>query len=385
MICQTFTASEACPIPANGLRYLCPMQPGKILRLALFLSLLLMATGIFIASGWHNWIEINYSNRFYPPLARFLRFILGWIPFSIGDLLYAGVLLYIVRELGLFLRNIIRNNMNRTALLLPLYKAGLTILFVYVYFYLFWGLNYYRQGIAHQLALENAKATPAELHQLACDLAGRATVTKIISLGRKDTVMSYRRLLQQAPYAYRQIERRFPFLKYREPSLKASLFGKLGNYVGFQGYYNPFTGEAQLNVRVPAIEQPFVLCHELAHQLGYASESEANFVGFLAASKSTDTLMQYSAYLNMFMYAWGKLYYTDTVQARQLIQELHPAVRNDIRMIRDFNRKYQGWLQQLTAWVYDFYLRQNRQQKGIDSYGEVTGWLIAFQRKYGTL
>jgi len=97
------------------------------------------------------------------------------------------------------------------------------------------------------------------------------------------------------------------------------------------------------------------------------------------------TLMQYSAYLEMFMYAWGKLYYADSTLARQLLHELHPSVRNDIRIIRNFNRRYQGWLQQLTSWVYDYYLRQNRQLKGIDSYGEVTGWLLAYQKKYGRL
>ncbi|MFN4284820.1 MAG: DUF3810 domain-containing protein [Lacibacter sp.] len=361
------------------------MQPGNILRLALFLTLLLMATGIFIASGWHNWIEINYSSGFYPPLARTLRFLLGWVPFSIGDLLYAAVLLYILWEIGLFLRNLLRNQRSKAALLQPLYKAVLVLLFVYVYFYLFWGLNYYRLGIEHQLGLVPTKPTASELHQLACTLAGRANTTKAITIGQKDTVMSRSRLFQQAPRSYRQLEQQFPFLKYREASIKPSLFGKLGNYVGFQGYYNPFTGEAQVNVRVPQMELPFVLCHELAHQLGYASESEANFVGFLAASRSTDTLMQYSAYLEMFMYAWGKLYYADSTLARQLLHELHPSVRNDIRIIRNFNRKYQGWLQQLTSWVYDYYLRQNRQTKGIDSYGEVTGWLLAYQKKYGRL
>lgn len=361
------------------------MQPGKILRLALFLSLVIMATGIFIASGWHHWIETNYSGRFYPPLARSLRFLLGWIPFSIGDLLYAFVVLYIVWELALFLRNLFRINLKRSVQLLPLYKAILALLFVYVYFYMFWGLNYYRLGIEHQLGLVKTKAGPSELHQLACHLANRANYTKAFLIARNDTVMSRSRLFEQAPRSYRQLESRFPFLKYREASIKPSLFGKLGNYVGFQGYYNPFTGEAQLNVRVPEVEQPFVLCHELAHQLGYASESEANFVGFLAASNSTDTLMQYSAYLEMFLYAWSRLYYSDSTQARQLLQELHPSVRNDIRIIRDFNRKYQGWLQQMTTWVYDYYLRQNRQAKGIDSYGEVTGWLLAYQKKYGKL
>jgi hypothetical protein len=79
------------------------------------------------------------------------------------------------------------------------------------------------------------------------------------------------------------------------------LWGWLGNYVGFTGYYNPFTGEAQVNTTVPKFLQPFTASHEVAHQLGYAKEMEANFVGYLAASHSTDTLFRYSVYLDLFL------------------------------------------------------------------------------------
>ena len=56
----------------------------------------------------------------------------------------------------------------------------------------------------------------------------------------------------------------------------------------FLGYYNPFTGEAQVNTNVPAFVIPFTTCHEMAHQIGYASESEASFVGFLVIRNSNN-------------------------------------------------------------------------------------------------
>ena len=34
-------------------------------------------------------IEHNYSNGIYPTISSFFRIILGWIPFSVGDLLRA--------------------------------------------------------------------------------------------------------------------------------------------------------------------------------------------------------------------------------------------------------------------------------------------------------
>jgi hypothetical protein len=34
-------------------------------------------------------------------------------------------------------------------------------------------------------------------------------------------------------------------INYKYPSVKPSIFSYLGNYLGFTGYYNPFSGEAQ--------------------------------------------------------------------------------------------------------------------------------------------
>ncbi len=342
-----------------------------------------MALGIFVVSGWHDRIEMYYSNGLYPPLARTLRFLLGGIPFSLGDVLYAFVLLYILWELALWVRRLVTPGFSRAQKLRPLLLASIAVLVLYVYFYLFWGLNYYRLGIEHQLGLKNQRPPAAALTSLTAEMLENVNRTKAVCLGRQDTVMSQERLLESSHAAYRKLERRFPFLRHRQFSVKPSLFGKMGNYVGFQGYYNPFTGEAQINMRVPNFVLPFVTCHEMAHQLGYASESEANFVGFLAASHSTDTLMQYSAYFDMFLYAWNKLRQVDSAAAAALSQQLHPGAKRDLAYLHAFNRKYRSVLQDLTTTFYDYYLRQNRQRKGIDSYGEVTGWLIAFREKYG--
>jgi hypothetical protein len=54
--------------------------------------------------------------------------------------------------------------------------------------------------------------------------------------------------------------------------------------MGFGGYLNPFT-EAQVNYLGPMYSFPMT-AHEMAHQMGYASESECNFIGFLASVKN---------------------------------------------------------------------------------------------------
>ena len=163
------------------------------------------------------------------------------------------------------------------------------------------------------------------------------------------------------------------------------MWGKLLNYTGVTGYYNPFTGEAQVNTSVPAFLQPYIACHEVAHQLGYAKEMEANFVGYLTAVSSTDSLFHYSAYLELFMYANRNLYSADSVSANHYRNQLSEPVRKDIKEWVLFNKNHKSILEPVTSWMYEKYLLGNKQPQGILSYDEVSGYLIAYLKKNGCI
>jgi Protein of unknown function (DUF3810) len=353
----------------------------KAIRTALIVTLLLLALFIYFVSSYHNWIENYYSTGFFPKLAAVLRFVLGSIPFSIGDILYSVVIVAVVWNIGKFIIRLFHPKDSWGKKLAPLLTSGIIVLAVYVYFYLFWGLNYYRKGIEHQLGLQNGSFKKEELISLNQYLVEQVNSRKEICLQKKDTVMDNERMFKSAYMGYKELEKQYLFLHYRNSSIKSSLFGRLGNYVGFQGYYNPFTGEAQVNTRIPNFVQPFVTCHEMAHQIGYASESEANFVGFLAATNSPDSLMQYSAYLDIFLYSIGNLRAVDSIASKEIAKQLNEGVKRDIRTERDFALKHRTFIQNWTDALYDFYLRNNRQRKGIASYNEVTGWLVAWRKK----
>lgn len=358
------------------------MTYGRLIRISLVTALLILALFIFFIAGNHSWIEKNYAIGFYPKLSAVLRVAFGWIPFSLGDVLYSIVAVSVFWQLGKFVVRLFHKTDSWRKKLAPLLTAATILLFVYVYFYLFWGLNYYRQGIEEQLGLKNGKFDKQQLIDLNQYLLVQVNNRKEICLQKKDTVMSNERMFKAALDGYNTLQKQFPFLCYRHASLKPSMFGKIGNYVGFQGYYNPFTGEGQVNTAIPNFLQPYVVCHEMGHQIGYASESEANFVGFLSATSSSDTLMQYSSYLDMFLYAWGNLKAVDSVAAKQIGEQIHPGIKRDLKTYRTFINDHRTFLSDWTDKLYDYYLKQNRQRKGIESYGEVTGWLIAYRNKY---
>ena len=358
------------------------MTYGKLIRTSITITLIILALFIFFISGYQQWIEINYSTGFFPRLASFFRLIFGWFPFSLGDVVYSVVTISVLWEIGKFIVRLFHPKDSWAKKLSPLFTAGLILLFVYVYFYLFWGLNYYRQGIEHQLQLQNNNFQKQQLVELNQFLLQKLNATKESCLQNKDSVMSRERMFSSSLKGYKKLEKKFAFIHYNHPSLKPSLFGTIGNYVGFQGYYNPFTGEAQINTQIPNFVQPFVICHEMAHQLGYASESEANFVGFLAATNSPDTLMQYSAYLDIFLYSINNLRLVDSASAKEIGKQINDGVKRDIKTYREFAYKHRTFMQNITDFLYDYYLRRNRQRKGIESYNDVTGWLIAYRKKY---
>jgi hypothetical protein len=123
----------------------------------------------------------------------------------------------------------------------------------------------------------------------------------------------------------------------------------------------------------------------MAHQLGYAKEEEANFVGYLAAAASSDTLFHYSTYLDLFVFANREVYVVDSVSAKAAARLLLPEVKSDIREWREFIKKHKNPFEPIILWMYGNYLKANRQPKGMFSYNEVIIDLIAYYKKYGTL
>jgi hypothetical protein len=246
-----------------------------------------------------------------------------------------------------------------------------------------WGLNYDRLGIADQLQLQ---VLPYHTEDL-----GRLTELIVKELNALDTVARRDRyrfsrtsyLRTDAVGAYDSLAIVDPRFAYRVRSVKASLFSYPGLYIGFAGYYNPFTGEAQVNVMDPDFTLPYTACHEMGHQLGYAKENEANFIGFLACRESSDPAVRYSTYLDLYGYAIRELYFRDSVLALSLRAKLNPGVRQDLRVLQWFSRRYENPLEPMIWRAYSRYLQANRQPQGIVTYSEVTAWLIAFEKKFG--
>ncbi len=343
---------------------------------------------LVILIKWVSWypgfVERNYTYGFYPVIARVQRFLLGWIPFSLGDIFYSLLILFILYKFFRLIRTIVRRQVNRRYLVGSMQQGIFFFLFLYVSFNFLWGLNYNRMGISPQLGLDVKKYSLAELDTLTTHLQTRLNYfAGKVTPAQRDSFRKKSRVFDETVRAYATAAEKYPFLRYHTPSLKPSLFSYLGNYLGFQGYYNPFSGEAQVNTTIPGFLEPFVTAHEVAHQLGYGKENEANFVAFLACRNDSSQVMNYSMYFDMYNYAINEMRRRDTARSRYFGKQLHPQVREDYATFIKFMWGHRSPVQPVVNWGYGHYLKANNQPGGKETYNEVVAWLVAYYRKFG--
>lgn len=352
-------------------------------RFAPWLLPVMPAAAIKIFSFFPDAVEKYYATGLYPLLARLLRFVFGWIPFSVGDIFYAIIFIYLLISVVRFIQKAFQRRLHRQYLFYAAGRLLSILIWIYVVFNLLWGLNYDRPGIAQQMRLESVPYSTDELKTLMSVIVFRINELDSTSRIRRTKLNRKGNLFSESAAAYRQYSSHNDAFYYGSPSVKPSLYSYLGNYFGFSGYYNPFTGEAQVNTTVPVFTQPFTTCHEIGHQLGYAKEEEANFAGYLTAKSSPDPAFRYSVYLDLYLYAGTELYVRDSASFIPYRESLKPDVRQDLRDLKAFYKKYENPFEPIIRRLYGDYLKANRQPQGMNSYDEVVGLSIAYYKKFG--
>jgi hypothetical protein len=347
-----------------------------LLSVFLFLQIGLVA----ILSNYPELIEKAYVNGLYPNISSVLRFLFGWIPFSVGDIIYALLIFLLLRFV---VKLILNKNKNRISLLLS-FTAGVSIF--YFFFYFFWGLNYSRSPLSTKLVLEKEVFNISQLEAITENILLKTTLLQH-QLSSHDTVAvvvpyTKDKIIALTKDGYVQLAKQFEFLQYKRPSIKKSLFSLPLTYMGFSGYFNPLSGEAQVDHLIPKVNLPFTCSHEVAHQLGIASESEANFVGFLAAAKHKDPYFQYAAYLLVLRYALIDIRRYDQELFQSYLNRVPKGVLKNIRESDEFWKQYENPLEPIFKAFYDNYLKYNQQEDGLESYNQIMDLLISYDKKY---
>ncbi|MFD0793320.1 DUF3810 domain-containing protein [Mucilaginibacter litoreus] len=359
-----------------------PLKKVLIKRGIITLSLFMAIYLVMLFANHPDAVEKYYSESSYLFICRILHPVFNIFPFSAGDIIYLLVIAYIIYALVRLIKLFVKKQFAQAGLFTMAIIIGIQC--AVLMFYLLWGLNYFRPSAAKRLNLTDSTFTIAELQKVTNLLIDSANACRA-RVTLEDLEQSNDSVYYNARLAVIKLSNSSVQFKTYSPDIKPSLLTPLLNYIGTYGYYNPFTGEAQINYQMPVFNRPFVACHEMSHQMGYGAEDEANFAGFLAARNSGDRLLRYSAYnlaLGEFM---RTLRYTDSLKFKKLKNRISPLVKADFKTERTYWLSYQTKINAVTSLFYDNFLKANNQPAGLDTYNRMVLLLMAMYRHNYTL
>ncbi|RFZ83352.1 DUF3810 domain-containing protein [Mucilaginibacter terrenus] len=351
-----------------------PLLKRGIAILVLTLAIIVL----MIFAGHPYAVEKYYSQGLYSVICYILHPVLNIFPFSIGDVMYIGVIGYLIYLVVLLIKHLFKKHFARAGSLVLGLIIGVQV--GILLFYLLWGLNYFRPSAAERLNLKAERFTVAELQQVTTTLIDSANTTRS-RLSEADLSQTNDTIYNRAKEAVLRLSGSSVNYRTYRPGVKPSLLTPLLNYISTSGYYNPFTTEAQVNYEQPLFARPFVACHEMSHQMGFGAEDEANFAGFMAAIASKDKLLRYSAYhlaVGEFMIT---LRGADSTVHKQLKTRVSAAVKADFKAEREYWLAYQNKAEVITGLFYDRFLKVNNQPQGLDTYNQMVTLVMALYRK----
>jgi len=336
---------------------------------------ILLILGLQILQSNSNWVESAYSRGFYPIYVYFPRFLFGWLPLSIGDLIYALIFILLGWNLLKAIILLFKKQFSQSGRQF-LRFIGLLLSF-YIFFYAAWALNYYRIPISKQLDI-NVDTIKLEDHLsvLETHISKANALREQINIKNQD-----REKADQQIQELMRSDQTFPMLTKSQIKIKTPQIGPLASYFGVSGYFNPFSNEAHVNAEMPKTSYPFTVAHELSHQMGIGFEDECNFIAFVKLKDHSDPWYQYAAYYESVTYLLRTLYLVDRSKFEVFKEKLSPKVKADIKQDQYYWMRYTGWISDVSGLFYNQYLKHNNQIEGMARYGMVSRLIIAWEIK----
>jgi len=362
-------------------------RPDRARRAVLFGLFCLVGGALLqiLAARHPDQVEAIYARQVFPHVASVLQRLTASCPWSIGEGIVLLFLLYFAIRLGFGTLAILQRTSTVGAAFKSLTRVAVALVGpVYLLFLFTFGLNYQRNDVGKILGLDIQPPTIEEVESLAMDLVVQCNSLRPKLREDGEGVMRLargrRESFSRAREGFRVASRRLPILAGPCSTPKPVLASSAMSFVGITGIYFPFTSEANVNVLYPEPEIPFVACHEMAHQLGFAREDEASYFGVVACRAHPDVEFQYSGALAALRHALGALSRSNPDAHQRLLQRLDAGVCRDFEAFRTFWKRYESFLFTVGSSVNDTYLKSQGEAQGVESYGRLIDLLVAERR-----
>lgn len=153
--------------------------------------------------------------------------------------------------------------------------------------------------------------------------------------------------------------------------------------MGITGFTMSLTGEAAVNPQIPVVSMPFTMCHEMAHRMSIATESDANLAAFLACEANSSLEYQYSAYFMAYRYCYNAIVGLGTNAAQEAAHRLRTGLGEKfssdmISYNNFFAEKKDDKATAVADTVNDTYIKAGGDDRGVASYGAVCDLLVSW-------
>ena len=355
---------------------------------------------------------VIYTYRVYPVIGSLLSPISGIFPFAVGDIFIAlsiaWVILYPIYEMGL------RKKLARRFIFLAAKSGGYPkkkavfgrvieyLLWVYVWFYAAWGLNYSQPVIYYRVGMQPAEVSEEKFRKFAYQYADSLNYLSEERRGKSDGSEERRGKSEKSDSIVDdklknrvrdEVLKEYNKIGYHEginppfnqhPHAKTMLFTPLSSMSGVTGSMGPFFCEFTLNGDIRPHDYPAIYAHEYAHLLGIANEGEANFYSYIVCTASSDKAVKFSGYYHIFFHVLRNVF---DILGEKEGEKFLKYIRPEIIQLAKSDRNY--WLSKrckaLDAaqdFIFDLYLRGNHVAEGRKSYSGVVALILAWESRH---
>lgn len=338
------------------------------IRWVVLAALLLFIWVVMGNPGIGEW----YARSVYPPLSGLLSRFSNVFSFSVGDcfiygsiaglLVYVGYALIKRRKIGKTLGHVVEY-----------------LVWVYAWFYIAWGLNYFREDFFTRTRTAYVSYSPERFRSF-LDTYTDSLNAAWVPVGGIDPEV-VRRAVREG---YAELSSRFGLVTpgaYLRP--KTMLISRLMSGVGVTGYMGPFFTEFHLNGQLLPEQYPATYAHELAHLLSISNEAEANLYSYLVCTGSSVPEIRFSGYFSLLPYVLSNAYVAlDKESFENWKSQLRPEIKNLYNeKVAYWQSLYSPLIGEAQDVVYNLFLKGNKIPTGTANYSEVIGLLIALEEE----
>ena len=333
-------------------------------------------TGLLLLAfviGCRFWTPLAdfYAGRCYPLISAGLSLLASVIPVSLEEVVVIGF----VMAFAVVLISAIRK---KAGFLRWLAGTARVAMWLVVWFYLGWGINYFRTPLYPRIGIEPASFEEEAFSRFLTDYTDALNENSGITQGwsrealEADVKEFYGSTVSD--YGYTVLR---PWQHVKDP-----LINPLYSAVGVLGFMGPFFCESQLNLDLPEVEYPFTLAHELAHLAGVTSEAEANYWAYAYCRQSENPAIRYCGCLGLLPYAASSAAsFLPEDRYREWISTVSDKAIADYEANRRFwDSKRVDAIDKLQLWIMDHYLKSNGVTEGAHDYYGVVGIIMTMER-----